>query len=71
MAALNRWIESEFAWNLTNHPNEYVQQIKKKLRVIDTSEDAASLKKAVNGEIIKLQSRLFFDFLIRKNYTDR
>ena len=71
MAALNRWIESEFAWNLTNNPNEYVQQIKKKLRVIDMSEDAASLKKAVNGEIIKLQSRLFFDFLIRKNYTDR
>ena len=71
MAALNKWIESEYAWNLTNNPNEYVQQIQKKLRVIDMSEDAASLKKAVNGEIIKLQSRLFYDFLIRKNYTDR
>ena len=71
MAALNKWIEAEFAWNLTNNPNEYVQQIQKKLRVIDMSEDAASLKKAVNGEIIKLQSRLFYDFLIRKNYTDR
>ena len=64
-------IESEFAWDLTNHPNDYVQQIDQDLVIIDISEDASSYKKAFNGEILKLQSRLFFDYVIRKNWTDQ
>ena len=71
MASLDMRIESEFAWDLTNHPNDYVQQIDQDLVTIDISEDANSYKKAFNGEILKLQSRLFFDYVIRKNWTDK
>ena len=64
-------IESEYAWDLNNHPNEYVQQIDQGLVTIDISEDANSYKKAFKGEILKLQSKIFFDYVIRKNWTDK
>ena len=63
-------IESEYGWNLTNHPNDHVEQIDQNLVTIDISEDINSYKKASEGEILKLQSRLFLDYVIRKNWTD-
>ena len=71
VASLDIRIESEYAWDLTNHPNEYVQQIDQDLVTIDISEDANSYKKAFKGEILKLQSKIFFDYVIRKNWTDK
>ena len=71
MANLNKRIESEYAFNLTNHPNEHVNQIEQNLVNIDITEDANSYQKAYKGEILKFQSRLFFDYVIRKNWTDK
>ena len=71
MANLNKRIESEYAFNLTNHPNEHVNQIEQNLVNIDITEDTKSYQKAHKGEILKFQSRLFFDYVIRKNWTDQ
>ena len=71
MANLNKRIESEYAFNLTNHPNDHVMQIEQNLVNIDITEDANSYQKAYKGEILKFQSRLFFDYVIRKNWTDQ
>ena len=57
-------------YNLTNDPNEYIQQIDKNFITIDPSEHVNSMKTVQTGEAAELQSRIYFDNLIRSNYTD-
>ena len=54
-----------------NHPSDLVRQIEANIVSIDMTKDANSYKKMVKGEIIKIQSRIFFDYLIRLNYTNQ
>ena len=57
-------------YNLTNDPNKYIQQIDENYIIIDPSEHVDSMKTVQTGEAAELQSRIYFDYLIRNNYTD-
>ena len=56
---------------LEDHPNIYLQQIGEKRRAIDITEDAASFMRVAEGEATRLGSRLFADYIIRKQFTDQ
>ena len=56
---------------LENHPNMYLQQIGKKLKVIDISEDSASFMRVADAKATRLGSRLFADYIPRKKFTNQ
>ena len=64
-------VESPWGYNLSNNPNEFIQRIKENFAVINPAEEAVSMKRVANGEIGQLQSRLYFDYLIRSNFTNQ
>ena len=63
-------VRSPWGYSLTNDPNEYIEQIDEKFAVIDPSEHVNSMKTVQTGEAAELQSRIYFDYLIRKHYTN-
>ena len=56
---------------LDDHPNIYLRQIGEKRRAIDITEDAASFMRVAEGEATRLGSRLFADYITRKQFTDQ
>ena len=70
LASSGMQVRSPWGYNLTNDPNEYIEQIDENFAVIDPSEHVNSMKTVQTGEAAELQSRIYYDYLIRNNYTN-
>ena len=55
---------------MTNDPNYYIRQIGENFALIDPAEHPNNMKTVENGETVELQSRIYYDYLIRKSYTN-
>ena len=73
LAASDIQVEIPYPYEYGTDSNVYVQQIEK--NVIDVEQSFAGLisgmKKVAEGEIGQLYSRITYDYLIRKSYTDK
>ena len=73
LAASGIQVEIPYPYEYGTDSNVYVQQIEK--NVIDVEQSFAGLmsgmKKVAGGEIGQLYSRITYDYLIRKSYTDQ
>ena len=70
LASSGMQVRSPWGYSLTNDPNEYIQKIDKNFAVIDPSEHVISMKNVFNGEAVEMQSRIYYDYLLRNNYTN-
>ena len=70
LASSGMQVRLPWGYSLTNDPNEYIQKIDENFAVIDASEHAKSMKNVFNGEAVEMQSRIYYDYLLRNNYTN-
>ena len=70
LASSGMQVRSFWGYSLTNDPNEYIQKIDKNFAVIDPSEHENFMKNVFNGEAVEMSNRIYYDYLLRNNYTN-